>query len=126
MVDTSRVFVSPFTEGNETAYDRLSASSVEREDIDSFELYHLLKRGKQHIHATTVNATGPADAMLRSRDLFKGKTVHNVWAIRTRDIRFTRTEDHDLWQTLPEKKFRDASDYKGGDKLKEYLDRAGR
>lgn len=126
VVDTAHVFVSPFTEGSETAYDRLSASSGESADLDSFELYHLLKRGKQHIHATTVNATSPADAMLRTKDLFKGKTVHNIWAIRTRDIRFTTAEDHDLWQTLPEKKFRDASDYKGGDKLKEYLGRAAR
>lgn len=126
VADTRSVYASLFTESNESAYDHLRASSPETGDLDSFEIYHLMKRGKQHVHATTVNATSPETAMVRAGESFKGKTVHNVWAIRTRDIRFTRPEDNDLWQTLPEKKFRDASDYKGGDKLKEYLERGAR
>jgi ring-1,2-phenylacetyl-CoA epoxidase subunit PaaB len=52
------------------------------------------------------------------------KLVYNVWAIRTSDIRFTSDGDKDLWITLPEKKFRDAANYKGGDKLKDFLERA--
>jgi ring-1,2-phenylacetyl-CoA epoxidase subunit PaaB len=47
-----------------------------------------------------------------------------VWVIERSKIRFTTPEEQDLWNTLPEKKFRDASDYKGGDKLKEFLERS--
>jgi ring-1,2-phenylacetyl-CoA epoxidase subunit PaaB len=50
--------------------------------------------------------------------------MYNIWAVRTSDIRFTLPEEKELWLTLPEKKFRDASDYKGGDKLKEFLEKA--
>ena len=46
--------------------------------------------------------------------------MYNVWAVKRSDIRFTSEEDRDLWLTLPEKKFRDAANYKGGDKLKQF------
>jgi ring-1,2-phenylacetyl-CoA epoxidase subunit PaaB len=84
----------------------------------------LAKRGKQHIHAGNVEAGSPEDAMCKAKDLFAtGKIIYNIWAIEKDKIRFTSSEDIDIWNTLPEKKFRDASDYKGGDKLKEFLER---
>ena len=51
------------------------------------------------------------------------KVAFNIWAIRASDIRYNTPEEKELWLTLPEKKFRDAADYKGGDKLKEFLER---
>ena len=123
VADTRSVFVSPFSEGDQTAYDLLQ-DDHESGPAESYEIYHLLKRGKQHIHAASVRASGPVQAMLHSKNNFTGKIILNIWAIRTADIRMTKPDEKDLWQTLPEKKFRDASDYKGGDKLKEFLDRA--
>jgi ring-1,2-phenylacetyl-CoA epoxidase subunit PaaB len=64
--------------------------------------------------------------MTEAKKRFNSKVVYNVWAIRTSDIRFTKAGEKELWLTLPEKKFRDASDYKGGDKLKEFLERASK
>ena len=123
VTDTRNVFVSPITEGNQSAYELISADA-EEDDKGAFEIYHLSKRGKQHIHAGTVEANSPQDAMYRAKDLFgTGKVIYNVWAIEKNKIRFTTDEEKDLWNTLPEKKFRDASDYKGGDKLKEFLER---
>lgn len=123
VADTRDIFVSEMTEGNENAYDRIGGKLDSSGNEESYEIYHLLKRGKQHIHAGTVRDTNPQKAMARAKDEFKGKSVLNVWALRTADIRFTSPEEKDLWTTLPDKKFRDASDYKGGDKLKEFLDR---
>jgi ring-1,2-phenylacetyl-CoA epoxidase subunit PaaB len=123
VVDTREVFVSPTTEGNQSAYELISKDGEEN-DKGAFEIYHLTKRGKQHVHVGTVEANSPQDAMYRAKDLFgAGKIIYNVWAIEQDKIRFTSAEEKDLWTTLPEKKFRDASDYKGGDKLKEFLDR---
>ena len=124
VVDTREVFVSPTTEGNQNAYELISRASVGTKN-SVFEIYHLLKRGKQHVHVGSVEATSPDDAMDQARDLFGvGKTIYNIWAIEHDKIRFTSPEENDLWNTLPEKKFRDASDYKGGDKLKEFLTRS--
>ncbi|HEY0744443.1 MAG TPA: phenylacetic acid degradation b [Chryseosolibacter sp.] len=125
VVDTRMVYVSPMTENTTNAYDTIVDVPQQSGTRVKFEIYHLLKRGKQHIHAGTVEAVTPQEAMLAAKAQLRGdKLLYNVWAIRTSDIRFTTPEEKDLWITLPEKKFRDASDYKGGDKLKEFLERA--
>ena len=89
---------------------------------EGYEVYHLQKRGKQHVHAGSVEAGSPEEAMSQAKIAFNTKGIYNVWTIRHSDIRFTKPEDLDLWTTLPEKRFRDAADYKGGDKLKDFLD----
>lgn len=123
VVDTRDVFVSPTTEGDQSAYDLISPPQ-ESSPTKTFEIYQLAKRGKQHVNVGNVEANSPANAMLTAKNLFgAGKMVYNVWAIEKNKIRFTSDEEKDLWNTLPEKKFRDASDYKGGDKLKEFLTR---
>jgi ring-1,2-phenylacetyl-CoA epoxidase subunit PaaB len=124
VTDTRNVFISPLTEGTENAYEMIPQNADAAGSPESFEIFHLPKRGKQHVHAGTVQATNPAQAMIAASKALKGdKMIYNIWAIRTGDIRFTNPEDKDLWKTLPEKKFRDAADYKGGDKLKNFLEK---
>jgi ring-1,2-phenylacetyl-CoA epoxidase subunit PaaB len=124
VVDTRNVYVSPMTEGNLNAYDLIQEADSRGLEKEKFEIYHLIKRGKQHIYACTVKAATPEEAMNEAKKQFpKDKVVYNIWAIRATDIRFTTPDEKDLWITLPEKKFRDAADYKGGEKLKEFLER---
>lgn len=122
VTDTRSVYVSPLTEGNINAYDHIANSAESANPKTSFEIYHLVKRGKQHVHAGTIMAGSPQEAMAEAKRKFNKDKVYNVWAIRTSDIRFTTPEEKDLWLTLPDKKFRDAADYKGGDKLKDFLE----
>ena len=122
VVDTRDVFVSALTDGEKNAYD-LVVEGAGKGPSENFEIFQLLKRGKQHVHAGTVNAKSPEDAMTEAKKQFNTKLVYNVWAVKSTSIRRTRPEEADLWETLPEKKFRDASDYRGGDKLKEFLER---
>lgn len=125
VVDTRDVYTSPTTDSDQSVYSLIEAPPVTNEIKTSYEIYHLLKRGKQHLHAGTVDAATPQEAMYIARQKFEtDKPVYNVWAIRTTAIRFTSPEEKDLWNTLPEKKFRDAIDYKGGDKLKSFLERS--
>ena len=124
VVDTCDVYLSPMTEGDKNAYDSIPEVTDNAGDKTSFEIYHLIKRGKQHVHAGSVRALNPLSAMAFAKTtLNTGKIVFNIWAIRTDTIRFTTPEEKDLWITLPEKKFRDASEYKGGDKLKNFLEK---
>ncbi len=123
VVDTREVFVSPLTEGDQNAYDLIPQADTTGA-TKSFEVYHLVKRGKQHIHAGSVMAATPQQAMSEAKQkLNAGKQIYNIWVIATDAIRFTTAEEKELWITLPEKKFRDASDYKGGDKLKAFLEK---
>jgi ring-1,2-phenylacetyl-CoA epoxidase subunit PaaB len=124
VADTRNVYVSRMTSGTKNVYDLIEAIHSVKAEKEEFEIYHLAKRGKQHIHAGTITAATLEDAIGVAKNLLnKDKIVYNVWAIRKTDIRFTKPEEKDLWVTLPEKKFRDAADYKGGDKLKEFLER---
>lgn len=124
VVETRNVFVSATTEGDQSIYDLLDSQAGIAGEMTTFEIFHLPKRGKQHIHFTTVEATGPLDAMRHAGKSVQPPAIfYNVWAIRTKDIRGTSPEEKDLWTTLPDKKFRDASAYKGGDKLKEFLEK---
>ncbi|MBX2910767.1 MAG: phenylacetic acid degradation b [Cyclobacteriaceae bacterium] len=123
VADTRNVHVSPLTEGMTNAYDNIKEVPSDGNSV-SYEIYHLFKRGKQHQHAGTVKASNANEALWLAKGQLKPeKQVFNIWAIRTNDIRFTQPEDLDLWQTLPEKKFRDAAAYKGGDKLKSFLEK---
>lgn len=123
VVDTRDVFVSPLSEGQTSAYDLLPTVTTTGKK-EAYEIYHLVKRGKQHVHAGTVTASSPEEAMMIAKEeLGVGKVVFNVWAIRTSSIRFTNDADRDLWLTLPDKKYRDAADYKAGDKLTSFLER---
>jgi len=124
VTDTRNVYVSPMTDGTVNAYDTLNEVPPQSGEKTSYEIYHLLKRGKQHLHAGSVQAATPQEAMLEAKKMLKNdKAVFNIWAIRTSDIRYTTPEEKELWLTLPEKKFRDAADYKGGDKLTAFLER---
>jgi len=125
VVDTREVFASPMTEGEKNSYDFIEDAPETGGVKVSFEIYHLAKRGKQHVHVGSVTASNLQDAMMFAKSKFNtGKVVYNMWAIQTDKIRFTSEEEKELWLTLPEKKFRDASDYKGGDKLKDFLERS--
>jgi ring-1,2-phenylacetyl-CoA epoxidase subunit PaaB len=122
VTDTRNVMVSTTTEGDQNAYDTIpDASSTDSKMI--FEIFHLPKRGKQHIYAGAVNASSVEEAFAEAKKKFGAVKVYNVWAVPSDKIRFTLPEEKDLWKTLPDKKFRDAAEYKGGDKLKEYLQR---
>src|SRR5688500_657523 len=107
VADTRNVFVSPMTEGNMNAYDLVTDTVVSSENQEPFEIFHLFRRGKQHLHAGTVQASTPQEAMACAKKQLGEKAVMNVWALRKADIRFTTPEEKELWSTLPEKKFRD-------------------
>jgi ring-1,2-phenylacetyl-CoA epoxidase subunit PaaB len=123
VADTRNVFVSPMTEADINAYDFILPAEATGSKT-SYEIFHLIKRGKQHVHVGAVTGSTIEEAMWEAKQKFKGdKVVYNVWAIKSSDIRFTNPEDKDLWLTLPDKKFRDAADYKGGEKLKNFLEK---
>jgi ring-1,2-phenylacetyl-CoA epoxidase subunit PaaB len=125
VTDTRDVYVSPLSEGQTSAYDLLPAVEAQQGEQEMYEVYHLVKRGKQHIYVGEVSASSPQGAMLSAKQQFgQGKVVYNVWVIRKKTIRYTTEADKDLWLTLPDKKYRDASDYKAGDKLTAFLEKA--
>jgi ring-1,2-phenylacetyl-CoA epoxidase subunit PaaB len=128
VTDTKDIGVSAVTEGDVSAYDTIVFTTLPSPPSGgggsvSFEIFHLTKRGKQHVHVGAVEAGTAEEAFSEAKKKFGTTKVYNVWVIPTSKIRYTTPEEKDLWNTLPEKKFRDAAEYKGGEKLKEFLER---
>ncbi len=120
VVRTSNVYVSLTTDNNENVYERFEDG---KEGDISFEVFHLLKRGKQHVHAGTINSDDIKSAFGIAAREFGETTALNVWIARSADFLKSDPGDVDIWSTLPDKKFRDALAYKAGDKLKNFLEK---
>src|SRR5688572_31611006 len=54
VTDTRNVYVSPMTDGAISAYDFVNDIPTQIGEKTTYEIYHLLKRGKQHQHVGTV------------------------------------------------------------------------
>jgi ring-1,2-phenylacetyl-CoA epoxidase subunit PaaB len=88
---------------------------------EAYEIFHLKKRGKGHIHAGTVLANSPEDALSAAKAHF-GEVVPcvNVWVIRTADLLRSEEEDKDMWATVTDKKYRDAINWKVQDRIERF------
>ncbi|MEM6524986.1 MAG: phenylacetic acid degradation b [Bacteroidota bacterium] len=125
VVETRNIQVSIFTEGEDTVYNYIDdQSEIKNGNVQSFELFHLKKRGKQHEHIGTIEAPDAEVALsLVKSEFINDKPVYNIWIVKTSDIEFNQEEDKIIWDTLPDKKFRDAIAYKAADKIKEFKQR---
>lgn len=120
VVKTELILVSEFTDNGQDVYDTFKGSYSGDTSV-SFEVFHLLKRGKQHKYIGSVEAKDPEDALLASKETYpRDKPVFNVWIAKSEDILMSDEEDSDIWNTLKEKKYRDAIDYKAADKIKAF------
>ena len=124
VVETRKVFVTDFTEGDQSVYQLVSDEAPNEGEMEEYEFFHLMKRGKQHEHIGSIEAKNPQQALAMAKSEFiNGPSVYNVWVVKTKDILFSKEEDKIIWNTLPEKKFRDAIAYKASDKVKAYKER---
>ncbi len=123
VADTRDITLSPLTEGDQSAYDVISVKKKEGSK-SAFQVFHLLKRGRQHVFAATIEAVDIEDCFARAKEQFGAhKPIYNIWIIHLNDMLYAAEEDKIIWNTLHEKKFRDASDYKAADKIKEFKEK---
>ncbi|MEM7109048.1 MAG: phenylacetic acid degradation b [Bacteroidota bacterium] len=125
VVETRKIMVSPFTEGEDTVYNYIEDNvKGDGSEEKSYELFHLKKRGKQHEHIGTIECSTLEEGLSMVKPEFiNDKPVFNIWVIETSDIEFSQEEDKIIWNTLPDKKFREALAYKAADKIKAFKER---
>ena len=87
----------------------------------TWEVFHQEKRGKQHTHVGIVHASSPEMALVMAKEAFgrRGKTA-NIWVTKTSDVFTFQNEDEDMFETTPEKTFRDPADYKVRDRIEKF------
>ncbi|MEQ8928095.1 MAG: phenylacetic acid degradation b [Fulvivirga sp.] len=124
VVETRNIYVTGFTEDKDNIYSHISDEYPEEGFTEQYEVFHLNKRGKQHEHIGSVPAKNHQHALaLAKPEFIDGPPVYNIWVVKTSDILFTEEADKIIWDTLHEKKFRDAADYKAADKIKAFKER---
>jgi ring-1,2-phenylacetyl-CoA epoxidase subunit PaaB len=119
---TESIYQTPTSNQGSSAYELVKQKPESEGDLIQFEIFHMPKRGKQHRHVGSVEAFGSIDALFKAKKEWNGECPLNVWVVRSGDFYFNEDEDSDLWDTLPDKKYRDAIFYKAGEKIQKYKD----
>ncbi len=120
---TQNVFTSGISDADVSAYDLAVLTPAQDGDLESYEIFHLKKRGKQQVYVGRVYGKSYEDALYQASLNFRDQQTFQVWLIKTVHMLFSNDEDKDLWFTLPEKKYRDAIAYKSADKINAYKQR---
>jgi ring-1,2-phenylacetyl-CoA epoxidase subunit PaaB len=100
-----------------------SGGLAQNEEWETFAVFHQDKRGAAHEFVGIVHAPDPELALLFAKEQFgrRKKTV-NLWAVRSTDIFTFQHEDDDMFSTIPDKTYREASGYPVRKRINKYLD----
>lgn len=125
VIKTTDIQVSPITENGEDIYDYINKEimdEAESGDLATYQIFQLIKRGKQHSLAGSVEAHSFEEALWNAKNAFANeKPTLNLWVVKEDQILKIEGEDFsDIWNTLPDKKYRDAMDYKATEKIKKF------
>ncbi|QCR22922.1 phenylacetic acid degradation b [Pontibacter sp. SGAir0037] len=120
---TTSIQVTPYAGDGKSVYtilhpeDLTGSASLE----ETYEIFHLKKRGKAHTRAGRVVATSYQQALKKAKEQFGDLLpVVNVWVVKTQHVLQSAEEDKDMWATLPEKKYREPTAYKVLDKISKF------
>jgi len=91
------------------------------EEWGTYEVFHQKKRGEQHVHVGVVHAPDPELALVFAKEQY-GRRLHtaNIWVVKTSEIYSLGYENTDMFETTPEKIYREASGYKVREKINDY------
>lgn len=120
---TRNVLVSPMGNDNENIYVKIDGNvdySVSA-SAESYDVFHQKKKGTHHVHAGKVLADNLQQALYEAKKMLNdGKSVTNIWIIKSSEILKSTSEDKVIWDTVLEKKYRDAMAYKVADRIEKY------
>lgn len=101
--------------------DNTIAPLTEMDQFETYEVFHQKKRGDQHVHAGIVHAPNAEMALLFAKEQYgrRGLSV-NIWVVKTNNVFASDYDDADIFETVPEKQYREAGGYKVMDKINKY------
>ncbi|GAB1448308.1 MAG: hypothetical protein L6Q78_06400 [Bacteroidia bacterium] len=94
---------------------------TELDQWETYEVFHQKKRGDQHIHVGIVHAANPEMALLFAKEQYARRGVSvNIWVVKTAQVYSSDYADSDIFETVPEKVYREAGGYKVMEKINKY------
>ncbi len=93
----------------------------EMDNWETYEVFHQKKRGDQHIHVGIVHAPNPEMAFLFGKEQYGRRGISvNMWVVKTSNVFASEYDDSDIFDTVPEKQYREAGGYKVMSKINKY------
>lgn len=87
----------------------------------TFEVFHQSKSGEHHIHVGSLHAPNAEMAYILAKEQYARRyNCVNLWVVKTIDIYTADKEDEDIFETTPEKIYREASGYKVMDRINKF------
>ena len=117
IVATENVAHSAYADVNKSVYDLIEDGIKSAGDIE-YEVFHHNKRGAQQKYVGTVKAKGEIEAFEEAKKSFSDlPNAVAIWVIKSSDILKSKEDQVEIWDMLPEKKYRDAGVYKVKDRI---------
>jgi ring-1,2-phenylacetyl-CoA epoxidase subunit PaaB len=92
-----------------------------QENWETYEVFHQKKRGEQHVHVGIVHASNPEMAFILAKEQYtRRRQTANLWVVKSCDVYASDYDDMDMFETTPEKTYREASDYYCMDRIRKY------
>jgi ring-1,2-phenylacetyl-CoA epoxidase subunit PaaB len=84
----------------------------ELDQLPTYEVFHQQKSGAHHVHVGSVHAATSELAISYAKEQYsrRGQT-HNLWVVPTEAIVAFGERDGDIFETTPEKTYREVNDY---------------
>jgi ring-1,2-phenylacetyl-CoA epoxidase subunit PaaB len=88
------------------------APKPDQDQLATFEVFHQAKSGARHVHVGSLHAPTPELALILAKEQYgrRGETL-NLWVVSTANVVTMTSEDADIFETTPEKKYRDVAAY---------------
>lgn len=91
------------------------------ENWETYEVFHQRKRGEQHVHVGIVHAANPEMALVFAKEQYGRRLkCSNMWVTKSSNVYSFSYEDDDMFDTTPEKTYREASGFKVRDKINKF------
>ncbi|MCX6187350.1 MAG: 1,2-phenylacetyl-CoA epoxidase subunit B [Bacteroidetes bacterium] len=88
---------------------------------ETYEVFHQKKRGDQHEHVGIVHAPNLEMALLFSKEQFGRRGISvNIWVVKTSNVFASDYDDADIFETVPDKQYREAGGYKVMEMINKY------
>ena len=96
------------------------------DQLETYEVFHQEKRGEHLVHVGSHHAPTPEIALVLAKEQYarRAKCV-GLWVVRTADVYVISTEDADIFETTPEKDYREARGYRVGGRITKFKRQQG-
>ena len=87
----------------------------------TYEVFHQTKKGDRHIHVGSLHAPNEEMALILAKEQYARRyQCVNIWVVKSSNVFTSDYDDEDIFETTPDKMYREAGGYKVMEKINKY------